>query len=135
MSDTHLLSVFVDGGYLFHAFTAYREQGRMVSVKRLIRRLDENYTLARVHYSDAINLRDPVVKKNQEAFYYGKLKGGLGWHVMIEALQYPGGRAKQKGTDASLMLQLYESAIADEYGTAILICADADFVRPVKRVI
>lgn len=94
--------------------------------------LSENYHLIKVHYYNAINLRNPAVRSKQEKFYYGHLRDQLGWDMVILPLQWPGGVAEQKGTDTSLALQLHDFALKDEYDTAILLAADADFVPPVE---
>lgn len=134
MSPSSRVSIFIDGGYLFHVFAPYRAQGYKYSPKRLVRKLSENYVLQRVHYIDSINQREAKIKAKQERFYYGVLRDGLGWEVTILPLQFPGGVPTQKGTDAALTLRLHERAIKDEFDTAILLAADADFVPAVELV-
>lgn len=126
------LRVFIDGGYLFHVFAPYRKEGYKYSLQRLARRLSENHVLQKVHYIDAINNRDPAIKKKQEKFYFEYLRDKLGWEVTIHPLQWPGGIAKQKGTDSSLTLQLHSLAVKGEYDTAIIIAADSDYVPAVE---
>ena len=127
------LSVFIDGGYLFKVFTQYY-QGYRYSPKRLIRRLSENYQLVMVHYVNSINHRNPTIKQKQETFYYGYLRDQLNWNSVILPLQWPGGVAKQKGTDTALTLLFHDCAVKDEYGTAVLLAADSDFGPAVERV-
>jgi hypothetical protein len=96
------LSIFIDGGYLFHVFNPYRNRGFKYSLKRMVRLLATDYVLQRVYYVDAINERDANTKKKQEAFFYGVLRDQLGYEVLIRPLQFPGGQPTQKGTDTSL---------------------------------
>jgi uncharacterized LabA/DUF88 family protein len=125
------LRIFIDGGYLFKVFDPYRQQGYRFSCKRLQRKLSENYHLLKVHYVNSINLRNPATKAKQERFYYGHLKDQLGWEVTILPLQWPGGKAEQKGTDSTITLLIHDLAVKNEYDTAILLAADSDFVPPV----
>ena len=127
------LSVFIDGGYLFKVFERYYP-GYRYSCKRLIRRLSENFQLVKVHYVNSINHRNPTTKQKQEKFYHGYLRDQLNWNTVILPLQWPGGEAKQKGTDAALTLLLHDCAVREEYGTAVLLAADSDFVPAVERV-
>ena len=135
MTDGSKLSIFIDGAYLFKGFTeygfgtAYRQ-----SLKRLARRISENHYLVRVHYYNAINNRDQALKEKQERFYQGVLRDKFGWNVRILPLQWPGGKAQQKGVDTTLALEMNQLAISNEYETAVLLAADADFVPLVEYV-
>ena len=82
----------------------------------------------------SINMRDKAVREKQEKFYYGQLRDELGWEVDILALQWPGGKATQKGVDATLAVKFHHLAVKDEYDTAILIAADSDFCGTVNLV-
>jgi uncharacterized LabA/DUF88 family protein len=95
--------------------------------------LSQNHTLVKIHYINSINNRDRLVKEKQEKFYYGYLRDKLGWDVVILPLQWPGGKAEQKGTDATLALRLYDCAVADEYDVGIILAADSDFVPCIER--
>jgi len=62
------------------------------------------------------------------------LRDVLKWETTILPLQYPGGKAEQKGTDTTLALCLYDSAVSNEYDVAILLAADSDFCPCVEKV-
>lgn len=128
------LSIFIDGGYLFHVFAPYRNMGYRYSCKRLVRKLSTDCNLVKVCYVDSINQRDPKIKDKQEHFFYGHLRDQLGWEVIVSPLQWPGGQAKQKGVDAALALHLHHAAVKDEYDIAVLLAADADYVPAVDLV-
>jgi uncharacterized LabA/DUF88 family protein len=128
------LSIFIDGGYLFRVFAPYRCNGYWYSCKRLARKLSEDYNLMKIRYVDSINQRDSVVRQKQERFYNNYLRDKLGWETIILPLQWPGGEAKQKGTDAALTLHLHHAAVKDEYDVAILLAADSDYVPAVQLV-
>jgi uncharacterized LabA/DUF88 family protein len=134
VSAANRLRIFIDGGYLFKVFDPYRAVGYRFSCKRLIRLLGTDYNLLGVHYVNSINTRKPAIKKKQEGFYYGYLRGNLGWEVTILPLQWPGGEAQQKGTDSVVTLQLHDLAVRNAYDVAILLAADSDFVPPVNLV-
>jgi len=134
MTAAPRVSIFIDGGYLFHVFAPYRCNGYKYSCRRLARKLSENYRLIKVRYIDSINQRDPKIREKQEQFFYQYLRDGLGWDVTILPLQWPGGQAKQKGTDAILTLHLHHAAVKDEYDVAILLAADSDYVPAVELV-
>lgn len=133
-NSANRLRIFIDGGYLFNAFKKYRDSGYRYSSSRLIRRLGENRNLLKVHYVNSINMRDPSIKEKQERFYYGQLRDKLGWDVQILQLQFPGGKGKQKGVDATLAVTLHHLGFTDEFDTAILIAADSDFCTTVNFV-
>jgi uncharacterized LabA/DUF88 family protein len=128
------LSIFIDGGYLFKVFDKYRKQGYRQSLKRLTRLLSQEQNLKQIHYVNSINTRNPETKEKQEKFYFGYLKDKLKWETTILPLQWPGGKAEQKGTDTTLALCLYVSAVSGEYDVAILLAADSDFCPSVERV-
>jgi uncharacterized LabA/DUF88 family protein len=128
------LSIFIDGGYLFKVFDKYRQYGYRQSLKRLIRLLSLEQNLAKVHYVNSINTRNSETREKQEKFYNGYLRDTLKWDIAILPLQWPGGQAEQKGTDATLTLALYDCAVSDEYDVAVLLAADSDFCPCVEKV-
>ena len=126
------LRIIIDGGYLFKVFDPYRKAGYRQSFKRLGRLLAVNYNLRGIHYVNSINNRDQATREKQEKFYQGHLRDQLGWNVHILPLQWPGGRAEQKGTDSTITLLLHDLAVKNKYETAILLAADSDFCPPVE---
>jgi uncharacterized LabA/DUF88 family protein len=129
------LRIIIDGGYLFKVFSPYSALGYRQSFKRLGRLLSLNYTLRGIEYVNSINNRDQPTREKQEKFYYGYVRDKLGWNVHILPLQWPGGKAEQKGTDSTITLLLHSLAVRNEYETAILLAADSDFVPPVQMAI
>lgn len=129
-----MVSIFIDGGYLFKVFDRYREKGYRQSLRRLVRLLSQEQNLKKVHYVNSINNRILATKEKQEKFYYGYLRDVLNWETTILPLQWPGGKAEQKGTDTTLALCLYDSAVSKEYDVAILLAADSDFCPSVEKV-
>jgi len=127
------VSIFIDGGYLFKVFDRYRQKGYRQSLKRLVRLLSREQNLKKIHYVNSINNRVPATKEKQEKFYYGYLRDVLKWETTILPLQWPGGIAEQKGTDTTLALCLYDSAVSNEYDIAILLAADSDFCPCVEK--
>lgn len=134
MGTANRLRIVIDGGYLFNVFKPYRAKGYRYSPRRLARLLSQNYTLAGVHFVDSINDRNAAVKAKQEKFY-SYLRDELGWDVQILPLQWPGGQARQKGTDSTLTLMIYKLATNNQCDTLILVAADSDFVQPVADAI
>jgi NYN domain len=135
MAPSNRLRIIIDGGYLFNVFKPYRAIGLKYSQKRLGRLLAQNYALAGVHFVDSINDRKPAVKAAQERFYYGYLRDTLRWEVTILPLQWPGGQARQKGTDSVLTLLIYKLAVDNLCDTIVLVAADADFCQPVEQAV
>lgn len=128
------LRIIIDGGYLFKVFSPYARAGYRQSLGRLARLLSLNYTLRGIEYVNSINNRDQATREKQERFYYDYLRDKLGWNVHILPLQWPGGKAEQKGTDSTITLRLVELAAKNEYETVILLAADSDFCPPVESV-
>lgn len=126
--------IVIDGGYLFNTFKRYRAKGFRYSPRRLDRLLSQNYARAGVHLVDGINDRNPIVKAKQEQFY-NLLRTQLGWDVHALPLQWPGGQARQKGTDSAITLLIYKLAVSGMCDTLILVAADADFCQPVENAI
>ena len=133
MAGGNRLQVIIDGGYLFKVFAPYRNLGYRYSPKRLTRLLAENYTLTGVQYVNSINDRDPAIKEKQERFYEGLKR--YGWTPTILPLQWPGGEARQKGTDSTITLLIYQAAVQDTCDTIILLAADSDFAPPVTQAV
>lgn len=135
MATSNRLRILIDGGYLFNVFKPFRAEGYKYSPKRLARLLSEGYNLAGVHYVDSMNERNATVKANQERFFFGVLRDTLGWEVTILPLQWPGGEARQKGTDSALTLLIYKLAVNNLADTITLLAADSDFCPPVEQAV
>ena len=128
------LRIIIDGSYLFSVFKPYRTEGYHYSVKRMVRRLSEDYNLLGVHYFGSWNSFDENLRKKQEGYYYGILRDKHGYEVKILPLQWIDGILKEKGMDVALGVRLKELSNANAFDTAILVAADGDFSDTVKEV-
>lgn len=142
----HVAHVFVDGGYI-------REVGRTFGVplpdpRHLSRALVEspviqnwsynpvhttNAFLGRTTYYDALP-DTPTVDTPELEDYWRRIELLEDMHLGFGALRGLKRRARQKGVDVLLAVDMLTGAFASIFDIAVLVAGDADFIPAVEEV-
>lgn len=118
--------VFIDGTNLFHRLAA--QKLRLKALANLGVHFAQGRQVVRTYlYSSPPHLEKAKVFHGEAAF------AGIRC-VLGDAIPTGDGNVKEKGVDALLVADLVYHAAAKNYDYAILVSADGDFARSLKRV-
>ena len=130
--------VFIDAGYL-QACVRDQFQGRAVDLEKFVRRLVGKRRLVRAYYYTSKIEKPPDEYWKDQQRDQQKYLAALAYQPFIEVrlgrLQFgEGNRARQKGVDVLLAIDMLRFALKKNYDTAILVSGDGDFADIVKMV-
>ena len=133
--------IFIDGGYLREGFKRiYKHErinwpGLYVLLKTLAQEERRYPEVIRAYYYDAIvdPMENPDKFKKQKEYFSEIEEHGV-YDVKLARLKKTEKRARQKGADVKLAVEMVTKAFQNHYDIAILLTGDDDFLDLVKTV-